>query len=261
MSRSPEVPVANPRIALQIYTVRQDFDKDFAGTLKAVAEIGYPAVQMAWFAGREPATSALKRTLGDLGLTVAGCHVTLEALEERLDWEVERCLELGTPDVIIPWLRPERRSGYRQLADSVNRMGRRCTELGARLSYHNHDFEFARIDGDYAIDVLLGNCDPELVKFEPDVYWIKYGGVDPVTVIQKYAGRCPLIHLKDMTASPTPTYAEIGEGVIDFAPIFAAAEANGVEWYVVEQDWTARPPLESAALSLKHLREWGKLSR
>ena len=148
-------------------------------------------------------------------------------------------LRLATP--------PERRSGYRRLADLVNALGARCQALGARLHYHNHEFEFERADGQLAIDILLENTDPALVKFEP------------AEVIRRYAGRCPIVHLKDMTASPTPTYAEVGEGVIDFRPIYEAAESHGVEWYVAEQDWTARPPLEAAALSLKHLREWGKL--
>jgi len=97
------------------------------------------------------------------------------------------------------------------------------------------------------------------VWFAPDVYWIQFGELDPVPVIQHYAGRCPLVHLKDMTAGPTPTYAEIGEGILDVAPILAAAEAAGVERYSVEQDWTARPPLEAAALSLQHFKTWGKM--
>ncbi len=254
--------MANPGVALQAYTVRQALERDFAGTLGAIARMGYPAVQMAWFASGTPETPALKRLLDDLGLAVAGCHVLLEDLEARLDWEVDRCLRLGTPDVVVPYLAPERRGGraaYQRLAESLNRMGARCKELGARLSYHNHDFEFARFDGEAALDILLGGSDPALVRFEPDVYWIRYAGADPAAIIQHYAGRCPLIHLKDMTAGPTPTFAEIGEGIIDFAPIFAAAEAGGAEWYIVEQDWTARPPLDAAALSLRHLREWGKL--
>jgi sugar phosphate isomerase/epimerase len=127
-----------------------------------------------------------------------------------------------------------------RLRELIGDLGRRCKELGARLSYHNHEFEYAKIGSETAIDILLG-------------------GGDPVAEIRKYAGRCPLIHLKDMTAGPTPTYAEVGEGIIDFEPIFAAAEAQDVEWYIAEQDWTARPPLQAAALSLKHLREWGKL--
>ncbi len=81
--------------------------------------------------------------------------------------------------------------------------------------------------------------------FAPDVYWIQFGELDPVAVIQHYAGRCPLVHLKDMTAGPTR--------------ILAAAEAAGVERYSVEEDWTARRPLEAAALSLRHFKTWGKM--
>jgi sugar phosphate isomerase/epimerase len=251
--------LSKPRIALQAFTVRDDLSRDFAGTLAAIARIGYPAVQMAWFSAATPPTPEIKRVLDDVGLTVAGCHVMLEELERRLELEVERCLALDTRDVIIPWLAPERRSGYRRLADGINALGARCKEMGARLHYHNHDFEYEAEDGQTAIDILLGNSDPTLVKFEPDVYWIKAAGADPADEIRRWAGRCPIIHLKDMTNSPNPTFAEVGEGVIDFRPIFDAAESQGAEWYVAEQDWTARPPLEAAALSLTHLREWGKL--
>ncbi len=251
--------MAQPQVALQIYTLRQEFAHDWAGTLKAVAQMGYPAVQLAWFAAAEPPTSELKKVLDDHGLKVAGCHISLESLEQRLDWEIDRCLELGTPDVVIPWLAPARRTGYRQLADLANSLGARCKQRGARLSYHNHDFEFERVDGTYAIDIILGNSSPDLVQFEPDVYWIKAGGEDPVAVLKKYAGRCPLIHIKDMTSGPNPTYAEVGEGIIDFKSIFAAAEAGGAEWYIVEQDLAARPPLEAVAISLRHLKAWGKL--
>jgi sugar phosphate isomerase/epimerase len=141
----------------------------------------------------------------------------------------------------------------------MNRIGARCKAMGARLSYHNHAFEYVSFDGQLGIDLMLGACDPSLVSFEPDVYWIKVGKADPAAYIRKYSGRTPIIHLKDMTAGPTPTYAEVGEGIIDFSPIFAASEASGAEWYVVEQDFCARPALESAKVSLGHLRDWGKV--
>jgi sugar phosphate isomerase/epimerase len=105
--------MAQPRVALQLFTVRQEVERDLEGTLRAIAEMGYPAVQMAWFASTEPSTPELKRMLDDLGLAVAGCHVLLEELEKRLDWEVERCLQLETRDVVIPCLWPQRRPGDR----------------------------------------------------------------------------------------------------------------------------------------------------
>jgi sugar phosphate isomerase/epimerase len=249
----------SPRVGLQLYTVRDLLAKDFLATLRAVAQLGYPGVQLAGYGGMKAAD--LKRALDDLGLAAAGSHVNVEALAKQADAEIAYCLEIGTPDVVIPamprpW--PDRAEGFQTFADSMNRIGARCKEMGARLSYHNHAFEFVTIDGQRAIDLMLGQSPSNLVNFEPDVYWIKVGGADPAEYIRKYSGRTPIIHLKDMTAGPTPTYAEIGEGIIDFTPIFAASEASGAEWYVVEQDFCARPALESAALSLKHLKEWGK---
>jgi sugar phosphate isomerase/epimerase len=234
--------------------------QDFVGTLGAVARLGYPAVQFAGYGGL-PA-SELKKVIGDLGLAAAGSHVNFDALEQHPDDEIGYCLEVGTPEVIIPAMPPayrESQETYRRFADALNRIGARCQELGARLSYHNHAFEFATFGNQRGIDLLLGAGAPDLVAFEPDVYWIKVGGADPAEYIRKYSGRTPLIHLKDMTAGPTPTYAEVGEGIIDFAPIFAASEASGAAWYVVEQDFAARPALESVGLSLKHLKEWGKV--
>ena len=251
--------MAKPRVALQMYTVRDEAQKDFAGTLKAVAEMGYPAVQPAGTGGL--AARDLKRLLDDLGLAVAGSHVNLEALESQPDQEITYWLEVGTPDVVVPAIPQARRTrdGFRGVAESMNRIGARCKALGARLSYHNHAFEFEKLDGEYALDLLLGWCDPDLVKWEPDVYWIQFGGEDPARLIRKYSGRCPLVHLKDMTADASRTFAEVGEGILDWPAIFAASEAGGAEWYIVEQDRWARPSLEAAALSLKHLKEWGKL--
>ncbi len=127
------------------------------------------------------------------------------------------------------------------------------------LYYHNHAFEFEPLGGTTGMEILLAETDPELVGFECDVYWVQYGGQDPAAFIQAHAGRFPLIHLKDMVGEGDGrTFAEVGEGKIDFAAIFAAAEAQGAAWYIVEQDTCQRPSLESAKLSLENLKGWGK---
>lgn len=242
-----------PGIGLQLYTLRDQMRNDYVGTLRQVAAMGYPAVQFAGYGGLSAAE--MKSILDDLGLKAAGSHVDLAALEARPDEEITYCLRVGTPDVIVPAMPRELRAsadGYRKLADALNRIGARCQQLGARLSYHNHAFEFEPLDGQPALDRLLAWTDPNLVKWEPDVYWVKVGGTDPAAYIQKYAGRTPIVHLKDMTAGATPTYAEVGEGILDWPAIFGASEASGAEWYVVEQDTCARPPLESVKLSLDH---------
>ena len=251
---------AKPIVALQMYTVRDESQKDFVGTLRKVAEMGYPAVQLSGTG--DLSAKDLRKLLDDLGLKVAGAHVNLDALENELEQQMTYFLEVGTIDLVVPALPQARRAdknGYKQVADSMNAMGQRLKDARMRLSYHNHAFEFEKFDGEFALDLLLGWSDPEFVNWEPDVYWIKYGGQDPAAYIRKYSGRCPLVHLKDMTADASPTFAEVGEGILDWPAILKASEENDAEWYVVEQDRWARPSLEAAKLSLQHLKEWGKL--
>jgi sugar phosphate isomerase/epimerase len=249
-----------PTVALQLYTVRDETQKDFLGTLKAVARMGYPAVQLAGNGGLS--SGDLRRALDDLGLRVAGAHLSMEPLESDLEAEVEYCLAIGTPDVVLAALPQDLRASKATYEDAARRMaviGERCRALGARFSYHNHAFEFVRFGDRYGLELLLDAKRPADVLFEPDVYWISKGGEDPADFVRKYSGRIPLVHLKDMAADAEGSFAEVGEGVLDWTSIFSAFEAGGAEWYIVEQDRWIRPSLEAAALSLRHLREWGKL--
>ncbi|MCC2684252.1 MAG: sugar phosphate isomerase/epimerase, partial [Paenibacillaceae bacterium] len=104
------------------------------------------------------------------------------------------------------------------------------------MLYYNHNWEFERFDGKYVIELLMEETDPEWVKFEPDVYWIKRGGEDPAEFLRKLAGRCPLVHIKDMEPGEEQFFAEIGEGIIDFHQVADRAKEAGAEWLVVEQD-------------------------
>lgn len=247
-----------PGVALQLYTVREEIARDWAATLRRVADIGYPAVQLG--ARGEPAATTLHAMLGELGLKVAGAHVGIERLEADLDAELRAAEILGHRDLVVPTCPEESRDtieGYRQLADRLDRLGRRCQQAGVRFSYHNHAWELTRLGGVAALDRLMEWTDPENVFFEPDVYWIERGGGDPLDYLRRYAGRCPLVHLKDVAADGS--FAEVGEGTLDFAPMLEAAEVGGTEWYVVEQDRSTRPALESAAISLRHLRDWRAL--
>jgi sugar phosphate isomerase/epimerase len=251
---------SQPGIALQMYTLREQAQRDLIGTLRAVAEIGYPAVQLQGYGGLPP--GELRARLAELGLAVAGTHLGLAEVEERLDDEIAYNLALGNRDVVcasIPVGRRETADDWHRLAALFQDAGERCRAAGARFSYHNHAFEFEPIGGRTGLEILFAETDPALVFFEPDVYWIAIGGADPAGVIGQHAPRCRLIHLKDVGRDEARSFAEVGEGQLDFGPIFAAADAAGAEWYVVEQDRCARPPLESVRLSLEHLRAWGKL--
>jgi sugar phosphate isomerase/epimerase len=137
------------------------------------------------------------------------------------------------------------------LAPRLNAIGERCQEHALTFAYHNHNFEFARVDGVYLLDYLLQATDPSLVKSELDVYWVAYAGVDPVQYLQTLADRVVLIHIKDMAADRSMT--EVGKGILDLRQIRAFAQAHGL-WEIVEQDHPQIPSLESARISLEYFK-------
>ncbi len=243
-------------VALELYTVRDETARDFAGTLRRVAEIGYGAVEFAGYGGLSAAQ--MSALLGETGLRAAATHVGLAALEANIEAEIEYCLAIDCRYLVLPWLPPEQRTPahFTALAPRLNEFGRRCQERGLTFGYHNHDFEFETADGAYLLDHLLDATDPQLVNLELDVYCAAFAGVDPAAYISNRSGRVPLVHLKDMDAERR--FTEVGDGTLDLQAIFSAAEQNGSAWYIVENDAPRMPSLESARRSLENLRALGK---
>ena len=245
-------------IGIQMFTLRDETAVDFAGTLKAVAEIGYCGVELAGAGGL---TAKELRTLADdLGLVVTAAHEGIERLETDLNGVVDFHKEVGSRFVVVPWMPEERRTDAEGWAAS----GRLMSEIGAKLQsqnlqlcYHNHSFEFQLFGADYGFDLLYSNSDPNALQAELDTYWVEHGGENPIEYIQKYEGRVPLVHLKDMAKTEDRTFAEVGEGILDIQGIFAAAEKAGSQWMIVEQDTCQRPPLESVKISLDNLKKMG----
>lgn len=246
-------------IALQLYTVRDETAKDMAGTLARVAQMGYAGVELAGYGGMS--ADALRTRLDDLGLRVAGSHVALARLEAALPQVLAECATLGVAHLVCPVLPADRRTpeGYATLANALNAAGASAKAAGISLCYHNHAFEWEmELDGMPAYDWLAAHTDPSSVYLELDVYWLIKAGQDPAAFLDRYAGRVPLLHLKDITRDARATFAPIGAGAVDFTPIFAAAERGGVAWYVVEQDRADGPALDAARTSLDNLRAMGK---
>ena len=241
-----------PPIALQLYTVRDETARDFAGTLHRVAELGYRAVEFAGYGGLS--SSQMAGLLADTGLRPASTHVGLAALEGDLDRELDYCQTIGCAALVLPWLPQDYRSAdaLRGLLPRLNEIGRRCHERGIAFGYHNHDFEFAQVDGKLLLDMLLGETDPLVVALEFDAYWAAYAGIDPVAYIRKQAGRVLLLHCKDMAADRS--FAEVGDGTLDMAGICRAAYEQNARWYIVENDQPRIPSLDSAKRSLENLR-------
>ena len=238
-------------LALQLYTIRDETTRDFARALRAVAAMGYPAVEFAGYGGltREELSALLKET----GLRAASTHIALPALQQDLDREIAYCNVIGCNIVALPWLSEQFRNAaaLAELAPSLNAFGKTCADNGLTFAYHNHDFEFATDGGVYLLDALLGATDPALVQLELDVYWAQHAGVDPIRYLGEHAGRIALVHLKDR--APDGGFAEVGAGSLDMPAIIAAAEAAGAQWFIVENDAPTIPSLESAQRSLDWL--------
>ena len=225
------------KIGLQLYTVRGAMAQDFQGTLASVAQVGYTEVEFAGYFGRSP--EVVKAALTGAGLTAPSVHVGFDMLGERWPETLANALVIGHKYIVVPSLPGElRRSadGYKRAAEAFNRAGQAARGVGIRFAYHNHDVEFAPVDGQIPYDILLATADPAVVEFEMDLYWVVKGGGDPLAYFARHPGRFPLVHVKDGGPPPERHMADVGSGVIDFRSIFAHHQQAGIEHYFVEHD-------------------------
>lgn len=243
----PSIPVS-----LQLYSVRENTAKDFAGTVAEVAKIGYTGVELAGYGNLD--AKGAKAALDANRLKVSGMHAGIGALRADPDQVVQDALLFGTRHVIVPWLPPAlftSVAAVEAIGAELNTLGARLRAFGLQISYHNHASEFKLLDGRPVFDWLLGATEPRNLCAEPDVYWINVGGYSPGKFLREHAARIKLIHLKDEK--------EFGGGPVDFTEVFAAAESTSVvEWYVVEQEQYNYAPLESVRLDFAQMRRWGK---
>lgn len=250
--------MSRPPIAVQLYTLRDLTAQDMAGTLAKVAELGYEGVEFAGYGNLDILEA--HRAVTGAGLKVVGNHTGFDALRNDFNKVIDDNLLLNNKYIVCPSLPGEQRSkeGYAAFGKEMNELGARVNSAGMTLCYHNHDFEFEKFDGEYGLDLLYANSQPQLVQAELDTYWVKKGGADPVAYIRQYSGRVPLLHIKDMNAEQG--FAEVGNGSLDWPNIFAAAEDGGVTAYIVEQDVCPGDPIDSIRQSIEFLKSMGKLS-
>ncbi len=242
------------RIGIQLYTVRHDMERDFEGTLKSIAAIGYKQVEFAGYFGHSPADvrAILKRY--DLDAPSAHVQGGLDAL--RKDWEktIENGKVMGHKYLIFPYVDEKDRKtldDYRRLADMLNSAGETARKADVRFGYHNHDFEFKPIDGKLPYDLLLERTNPENVVMEMDLFWITKGGQSPFTYFNRWPGRFHAVHVKDMDANQG--MVDVGKGKIDFARIFAQRKKAGIRYFFVEHDNPEPSALGSAKASYEYL--------
>lgn len=241
------------QIALQLYTVRRLAAQDLPGTLRAVAEAGYDAVELAGLP--DVPAGDLAAMLDTAGLHAVASHEGIERLRANLGAVVERLATVECPRVIVPWMPEEDRrdiEGVRRFAAELNRLSDALEANGMRLGYHNHAFEFAPLDGSTVWEAMLPELSPA-IDLELDVYWAAVGGRDPSAEIRANPDRIRLLHMKDMAAGAEAQDAPVGDGILPFPGLVEAARSSGVEWFVVEQDEPA-DALRDIGRALRYLR-------
>ncbi len=246
------------QLTVQLYTLRDETAKDFPGTLKQVADAGFAAVEFAGYGKHTPAE--LRSVIDDLGMVAAGAHVGLQLLQTQLDQAIEDVLTLGARNISCPYLPEElRQSGddYRRIGEQLSKIGETCKAAGLQLSYHNHAFEFDKFDGKYGLDILFDAADPAMLNAQLDLGWVMHAGEDPVAYIQKFSGRVPTLHFKDMTGRSDFLFAPTGEGILPLPELVAAARDAGTQWYIVEQDLTEGPAMDAVRTGAKNLQKLG----
>lgn len=261
-------------LGVQLYTVRSVLPDNPAQVLQGLAAIGYEEAEVLQVGYDELAPLVQEAGLKPKAMhlrpgVITGVWGENDVKPEQtdlgaaMDWAKGH----GVDFVVMPYLpndqRPEQLDGYKALAEKMSAAAEAARGVGLGFAYHNHAFEFQPMEGSTPLDALMAGSDPSLVGLELDVFWVSLAGLDPVEMLKKYAGRVPLVHLKDKAADapqqfaegpPKESFKEVGNGVLDFQAILEACRAAGVAHYFVEQDQTPGDPLASLKQSYEHLR-------
>ena len=258
MAHSPKL--AKKAIGLQLYSLREAMKEDALGTLKKVSKIGFTTLEAANYSeekiyGMNP--QEFKKTIHDFGMKLTSAHVggpnySKENHNETIEWwktAIERHAEAGANFLIKPSMPiPETLDELKVWCDYYNDIGEQASSMDITFGFHNHAREFEKIEGEIMYDFMLEDTDPQYFAMEMDVYWVTQGGYNPVDYLKKYAGRFPLLHIKDEK--------ELGEsGDMDYKPIFEAGYAQGLQDYYVEVEKYNFEPIESVEKSFMFLAE------
>ena len=266
-------------IAVQIYSVRDDAAADLRATLQSIKNMGYDGVEFAGLYGNKPAD--IKAMCAEIGLTPISAHVPYLDMVKDPEGVLGDYAEIGCSYVVIPYLTPEYRPGedkFGEVIENAKMLGEKANALGMTLLYHNHDFEFIKLNGKYALDILYEEVPASLLQTELDTCWVNVGGEVPADYIRKYSGRTPVVHLKDFFGEKSDDMYEligieskapkrpsgfefrpVGAGLQNFPEILKASEESGAKWVIVEQDKPSMglTAMESIKKSIEYLKSIG----
>ena len=270
------------KLGYQIYSARDVAEKDLLGVCEKLAEFGYDGVEFAGFYGYS--AEQVKEILVKTGLEPVSSHVPYASFVEDMEGTIAFHKAIGCKFIAVPYLDEATRPGAPGFAEAIKniyKFGFLCKMNGIQLLYHNHDFEFVDICGMYGLDFLYAATPAEILQTELDTCWVKVAGEDPADFVRKYAGRCPVVHLKDYIGAkkegavlyalinadgsddqkvekeeePAFDFRPVGYGKQDIPSIIKAGLESGADWFIVEQDRSSeRPALDAAKMSCDYVR-------
>lgn len=241
-------------VGVQLYSVRKEMLADATGTLKKLAQIGYTEIESARsekgnYYGLQP--KEIKSILNDLGMTLRSGHVHID---ENWQQSIEEAAEAGQQYLICSTMPTKGQTvdNYQRVADAFSKAGEDCKKANMVFGYHNHEYEFEQENGQVLYDVLLQKTDPSLVQMELDLGWVFVTGNDPLAYFNKYPGRFPLWHLKDMNKAKKQS-TEFGKGQLDIKGMLANAKKSGMKHFFVEQEEYTNTAFESLQQDFDYL--------
>ncbi|MDY4518699.1 MAG: sugar phosphate isomerase/epimerase [Candidatus Spyradocola sp.] len=270
------------KLGYQIYSAREEAEKDLAAVCAKLKEFGYDGVEFAGFYGYT--AEQINDILSANGLVAVSSHVPYVSIVEDMAGTIAFHKAIGCKFIAVPYLDEQTRPGAPGFAAAIRniaKFGAMCKAEGIQLLYHNHDFEFIKLSGQYGLDFLYDAIPAELLATELDTCWVNVAGENPAAYIRKYAGRCPVVHLKDFIGAkkegevlyaliksdgsddvkveqkdePAFDFRPVGYGKQDIPGIIAAGLESGAQWFIVEQDRSSeRPPLDAAKMSCDYVR-------
>lgn len=241
------------KFAVQLYSVRNECEKDFIGTLKKVSELGYSGVEFAGF--YDTKAEELKQVLKELDLTPVASHVGIDVLKEDIDNIIRYHKAIGCHHLVIPYSPAESLSQLETLISDIKIVLDKLSGHDMTLYYHNHARELTKINDEFLLTMLFQNFNAQLLA-EVDTHWVCRAGVDPITYLNELKSYVRLIHIKDMVKLDDGSYdfAAIGHGFMDIKSIVETAENMGIQWAIVENDQPKPDGLTNIEKSITYIK-------
>ena len=267
-------------VGVQLYSVRNDMKENLYGTLKKVKAMGYDGVEFAGLFGHTGAE--IREMCEDIGLNPISAHVAYEEMMADPEGVFAEYQAIGCQYVVVPYLTEDKRPDqdcFGEVVKNIEMLSGIAKKMGMQMLYHNHDFEFMKLDGKYALEVLYDTVSADLLQTELDTCWVNVGGENPAEYLLKYQDRAPIVHLKDFVGEKSEDMYEligidkkaparpsnfefrpVGSGVQNFPAIFESAKKVGAAWVIVEQDKATMglTPMESIKKSIDYVKSINK---